>query len=131
MKQVNSKLALGLRVLASTLVLGLGLVRFGAIDVLAETLESSSYVIQFGNFNVTSGEKSNSNYAVTDTVGQTGAGPYGQLGSSTYFVGSGFQYIYPFDQYQFLELMRPAILLTAPTSVNLPITPLPNQCKSL
>lgn len=102
MKQVNSKLALGLRILSGTVLLGLGLVRFGAIRVLADTLESSSYVIQFGNFNVTSGEKSNSNYAVTDTVGQTGAGPYGQLGSSTYFVGSGFQYIYPFDQFQFV-----------------------------
>lgn len=67
----------------------------------AETLESSSYIIQFGNFNVTSGEKSGTNYKVTDTVGQTGAGPYGEFGSSGYFVGSGFQYIYPLDQFSF------------------------------
>lgn len=67
----------------------------------AERLESDSYVITFGNFNVTSGEKSSSNYNVTDTVGQTGAGPYGQYGSSTYFVGSGFQYIYQIDTFRF------------------------------
>ncbi len=67
----------------------------------AERLESNSYVITFGNFNITSGEKSSTNYNVTDTVGQTGAGPYGQYGSSTYFVGSGFQYIYQIDDFSF------------------------------
>lgn len=67
----------------------------------AERLESDSYVITFGNFNVTSGEKSSASYNVTDTVGQTGAGPYGQYGSSTYFVGSGFQYIYQIDTFSF------------------------------
>ncbi len=69
--------------------------------VNAERLESDSYVITFGNFNVTSGEKSSTSYNVTDTVGQTGAGPYGQYGSSTYFVGSGFQYIYQIDDFSF------------------------------
>lgn len=68
---------------------------------LAERLESDSYVIQFGNFNVTSGEKSNDNYKVTDTVGQTGAGPYGQYGVSGYFVGGGFQYIYQIKEFRF------------------------------
>ncbi len=67
----------------------------------AERLESESYVITFGNFNVTSGEKSSASYNVTDTVGQTGAGPYGAYGSSTYFVGSGFQYIYQIDNFSF------------------------------
>lgn len=67
----------------------------------ADRLESNSYVIQFGNFNVTSGEKSSSSYNVTDTVGQTGAGPYGEYGSSNYFVGSGFQYIYQIDEFSF------------------------------
>jgi len=67
----------------------------------AERLESDSYVIQFGNFNVTSGEKDSASYNVTDTVGQTGAGPYGQYGSSGYFVGSGFQYIYQIDDFNF------------------------------
>jgi hypothetical protein len=69
--------------------------------VNAERLESNSYVITFGNFNVTSGEKSSASYNVTDTVGQTGAGPYGEYGSSTYFVGSGFQYIYQIDDFSF------------------------------
>ena len=69
--------------------------------VQAERLESDSFVITFGNFNVTSGEKSSTNYNVTDTVGQTGAGPYGQYGSSAYFVGSGFQYIYQIDDFSF------------------------------
>jgi hypothetical protein len=67
----------------------------------AERLESSSYIIQFGNFNVTSGEKSNANFKVTDTVGQTGDGPYGVYGSSNYFVGSGFQYIYQIGEFAF------------------------------
>lgn len=74
---------------------------FGIPQALAENLESSSYRIQFGNFNITAGEKSSSSYNVTDTVGQTGAGPYGQYGVSGYFVGSGFQYIYQIDQFSF------------------------------
>lgn len=69
--------------------------------VNAERLESDSYVITFGNFNVTSGEKESASYKVTDTVGQTGAGPYGEYGTSTYFVGSGFQYIYQIDTFSF------------------------------
>jgi len=69
--------------------------------VQAERLESNSYVIQFGNFNVTAGEKESSSYKVTDTVGQTGAGPYGQYGVSSYFVGGGFQYIYQIDEFSF------------------------------
>ncbi|MDA1079649.1 MAG: hypothetical protein O2840_03095 [bacterium] len=67
----------------------------------AERLESNSYVIQFGNFNVTAGEKESASYKVTDTVGQTGAGPYGQYGVSSYFIGGGFQYIYQIDQFSF------------------------------
>lgn len=73
----------------------------GSTFVKAERLESGSYVIQFGNFNITAGEKSSSSYNVTDTVGQTGTGPYGQYGVSGYFVGSGFQYIYQIDQFRF------------------------------
>ena len=76
--------------------------------VSAENLESSSYKIQFGNFNITSGEKSSASYNVTDTVGQTGAGPYGQYGVSSYFVGSGFQYIYQIDRFKF-RLSKTAI----------------------
>lgn len=74
---------------------------FFASYARAERLESDSYLIQFGNFNVTSGEKSSASYSVTDTVGQTGSGPYGQYGSSDYFIGSGFQYIYQIDTFSF------------------------------
>lgn len=70
-------------------------------DIIADRLESDSYVVTFGNFNVTSGEKSSASYNVTDTVGQIASGPYGQYGSSTYFVGGGFQYIYQIDTFAF------------------------------
>ncbi len=83
----------------SALLSVLGHVNISTIK--AERLESGSYVIQFGNFNITAGEKSSASYNVTDTVGQTGAGPYGQYGVSGYFVGGGFQYIYQIDQFRF------------------------------
>lgn len=67
----------------------------------AENLSSDSYIIQFGNFNVTSGEKGSDNFSLTDTVGQVGAGPYGQYGSSSFFVGGGFQYIYQIPEFSF------------------------------
>lgn len=73
----------------------------GVNPALAELMESASYQIQFGNFNMTSGEKSSASYTVTDTVGQTGAGPYGQYGSSSYFLGAGFQYIYQTSVFSF------------------------------
>lgn len=80
----------------------IGLFFFIAYQLVgAQRLESENYVITFGNFNVTSGEKSSTNYNVTDTVGQTGSGPYGQYGSSAYFVGSGFQYIYQINAFSF------------------------------
>ncbi len=82
-------------------VIVLILLSFSNQIVYAETLESNSFVIQFGNFNVTSGEKSGATYNVTDTVGQTGAGPYGEFGTANYFVGGGFQYIYPLDRFRF------------------------------
>lgn len=69
---------------------------------VAETLQSDSYIIQFGNFNVTSGEKSSAGYTVTDTVGQFGAGPYGEYGTSSFFLGGGFQYIYQINEFSFL-----------------------------
>lgn len=67
----------------------------------AENMNSDSYSIQFGNFNITAGEKSGPNYKVTDTVGQTGAGPYGTFGVSNYFIGGGFQYIYQIPEFEF------------------------------
>lgn len=83
------------------LIVGIITLSLTTSKALAERLESDSYVIQFGNFNMTAGEKSSASYNVTDTVGQTGAGPFGQYGSSGYFVGSGFQYIYQIDQFSF------------------------------
>lgn len=87
------------------LIIGFNLILFvfffATKTALAERLESNSYVIQFGNFNVTSGEKESANYNVTDTVGQTAAGPFGEYGSTSYFVGAGFQYIYQIDKFSF------------------------------
>lgn len=70
-------------------------------SVLAENLSSDSYIIQFGNFNITAGRKDSSSYSLTDTVGQTGAGPFGEYGNSSYFLGSGFQYIYQAEDFNF------------------------------
>lgn len=67
----------------------------------AERLESDSYVIQFGNFNIGSGGGSTTNYGLTYTIGQTAPGPFGKYGSSSYFVGSGFQYIYQIQTFGF------------------------------
>ncbi len=72
-----------------------------AAPILAERMASDSYVIQFGNFNITAGKKTSTTYRLTDTVGQTFAGPFGAYGSSTYFVGAGFQYIYQIQTFAF------------------------------
>ncbi len=71
----------------------------------ADRLESSNYVIQFGNFNMGSGKRQGSNYTLSYTLGQTAAGPYGAYqgdpANTNYFIGSGFQYIYPFNEFSF------------------------------
>lgn len=64
-----------------------------SVSSFAERMTSDEYVIDFGNFNVTSGEKTSSNYKVTDTIGQIAPGEYDGTG---YVVKAGFQYIYPF-----------------------------------
>ncbi len=64
----------------------------------AENMNSDSYQIQFGNFNITSGKKSSGSYTVTDTVGQTAPGQFGQNG---FVVKSGFQYIYTIGTFAF------------------------------
>ena len=69
--------------------------------VLAERMESDSYIIQFGNFNMGSGEQNSTSYKLTDTMGQIAAGPYGEYGTSGYFVGGGFQYIYQIKNFSF------------------------------
>lgn len=78
-------------------VLTLWLLNFAPIQ--AEELTSESYVIQFSNLNTTSGEKTSSSYNLTDTVGQTAAGPFS---GGSYFVGAGFQYIYPLGAFTFV-----------------------------
>jgi hypothetical protein len=88
----------------------------------ADRFDSANYTIQFGNFNITSGEKSSVNYNVTDTVGQTGAGPYGSMGTSSYVIGGGFQYIYPLRDFEFslssLAIDLETLLPGAPSTKN-------------
>lgn len=69
--------------------------------VQAENMESNSYRIQFGNFNMGSGQRTGGGYTISDTLGGTAVGPYGQYGSSSYFIGSGFQYVYQIDYFSF------------------------------
>lgn len=69
----------------------------------ADRLTSDSYIIQFGNFNMGAGKREGTLYNVSYTLGQTGAGPYGDFGDtgSYYFVGAGFQYIYQIGDFSF------------------------------
>lgn len=78
-----------------------GLSLFTAQQLQAENLRSDSYYLQFGNFNMTSGKKVGDSYVLTDTVGGLAIGPYGQYGTTNYFIGSGFQYIYQIDRFTF------------------------------
>jgi hypothetical protein len=64
----------------------------------AERLQSSSFVVQFGNLNMGSGEQNSSSYNLTNTTGQTAAGPFDGL---TKVLGSGFQYIYTIGTFSF------------------------------
>jgi len=66
--------------------------------IYAQHFESSNYNIDWGNFNMTSGRKSSTNYSLTDTVGQNAPGEYSKTGVK---LKSGFQYIYPFDEFSF------------------------------
>ena len=73
-----------------------------ANPVQADNMESASYFLQFGNFNMGSGAfDPGSAVNLTYTMGGTAIGPYGEYGTSSYFVGSGFQYIYQIDQFTF------------------------------
>lgn len=64
---------------------------FGLSTVYAQHFESPSFFIDWGNFNMTSGNKSSTNYHLSDTVGQNAPGQYDN-GSLT--VKAGFQYAY-------------------------------------
>lgn len=66
--------------------------------VNAQHFESTNYNIDWGNFNITSGKKTSTNYSLTDTVGQNAPGEYTKTG---FKLKSGFQYIYPFDEFSF------------------------------
>ncbi len=68
------------------------------VTILAQHFSSNSYNIDWGNFNITSGRKTSTNYSLTDTVGQNAPGEYSKTGVK---IKSGFQYIYPFDQFSF------------------------------
>ncbi len=80
-----------------TLVVFLG----AASTVQAENLRSDSYYLQFGNFNMAAGERGSASFSLTDTMGGLAVGPYGAYGSSGYFIGSGFQYVYQIDEFAF------------------------------
>lgn len=68
----------------------------------AENMSSNSYYLQFGNFNMGSGEFDRGNqFGLTYTLGGTAIGPFGEYGTSQYFIGSGFQYIYQIRQFSF------------------------------
>jgi len=84
-------------------VMGVGAALMAPPPSLAERLSSDSYIIQFGNFNMGAGKREGTLYNVSYTLGQTGAGPYGDFGagSSTYFIGAGFQYIYQIGTFGF------------------------------
>lgn len=69
--------------------------------VFAQEMNSDSYKIQFGNFNMGSGRRDGDTYILSDTMGGLATGPYGQYGSSNYFIGSGFQYVYQIDYFFF------------------------------
>ncbi|NLG06709.1 MAG: hypothetical protein GX559_03380 [Candidatus Pacebacteria bacterium] len=70
--------------------------------VKAENMTSDSYYLQFGNFNMGSGEFDRTGqFGLTYTLGGTAVGPFGEYGTSQYFIGSGFQYIYQIRQFSF------------------------------
>ena len=70
--------------------------------VRADNMSSNSYYLQFGNFNMGSGEfDRGEQFGLTYTLGGTAIGPFGEYGTSQYFIGSGFQYIYQIRQFSF------------------------------
>lgn len=84
------------------LVLSFALQFFFPAFIRAENMQSPSYYLQFGNFNMGSGKfDPGSDYNLSYTMGGTAVGPYGEYGTSDYFLGSGFQYIYQIDQFTF------------------------------
>ncbi|HKC14375.1 MAG TPA: hypothetical protein VKC89_00195 [Patescibacteria group bacterium] len=62
------------------------------ISANAQTMSNSSYIIKMGNLNDASGDVSNSQYKLSETVGQTSPGLYS---GTNYLVKAGFQYVRP------------------------------------
>lgn len=66
--------------------------------VQAVKMESPRFQIDNANVNSAAGDKSSSNYKLSDTIGQTAAG---QFSSSGYIVKAGFQYINSIIPFEF------------------------------
>lgn len=65
---------------------------------LAVNMDSPLFRIQFGNVNIAAGDKSSTNYNLSDTLGQLAAG---QFQSTGYIVKAGFQYIHSIIPFSF------------------------------
>ena len=87
-----------LKVIVFLLIFNFSLLIFNLSDVVAINMDSSRYRIQFGNVNITSGNKSSTNYKLSDTVGQTAAG---EFQSNGYIIKAGFQYIHSIIPFRF------------------------------
>jgi len=61
-------------------------------------MESPLFKIQYGEIGIAGGNKSSTNYNLSDTVGQTAAG---QFSSNGYIVKAGFQYIHSIIPFRF------------------------------
>lgn len=81
-----------------SLVLYVLLSNFHTSPAFALTMSNSNYEIQMSNLDMTAGKPSNSNYKLLNTGGQTAPGPYT---NSNYQVKSGFEYIYPLQNFTF------------------------------
>lgn len=69
-----------------------------AQDTNALTMTNGNYIIEMGNLNSFAGNKSNGQYKLSDTGGQTGAGLYT---GPNYKIRSGFQYIHSIIPFRF------------------------------
>jgi len=67
-------------------------------SVSAVNMESPLFKIQYGEIGIAGGNKSSTNYNLSDTVGQTAAG---QFSSNGYIVKAGFQYIHSIIPFRF------------------------------
>jgi len=66
--------------------------------ILAINMESPLFKIQYAEIGIAGGNKSSTNYHLSDTVGQTAAG---QFNSTGYIVKAGFQYLHSIIPFRF------------------------------